>query len=298
MKRVGFVAIVRYAEIGVKLGKARRLFEESLVRGIRCHIASRGLLLPTRLTPGRVYIEAGSLEEARRAALAAAWAFGVHSSTPAYRIPNGIDDLKSMIPQLFGDHLARASSFAIRARRVEVYPVTSREIEKLVGAAVKEAYPHLRVDLEKPDVLIRVEVRSRRAYAYLDSWVVEGPGGLPYGVEGLAVVPLLECSDDELFAAWLAARRGARLVLLSERRCRRVEDFVERWVPCGDATLKTVPNPLVYAARLAERLSALPVYVKALRLPNGLYTVSPVELAPGELLEKLRGLYANGPTPR
>lgn len=293
-----YVALIRYAEIGVKLGRTRRLFEERLARSIRCHLASSSLLLPLRLTPGRVYVEATSLDEARQAAVAAARAFGVHSATPAYSLPNDIDILESVIPKLFSEQLRRSHSFAIRARRVETYPLTSREVEKILGAAVRQAFPDVSVDLEHPELLIRVEIRARRAYIYLDDWVVDGPGGLPYGVEGTAAIPILECSDEELFAAWLVARRGAKLWLVAREACDEVQAFIEKWVPCGDARVETSAEPLTRVARLAEKLAALPVYARVIRLPNGLYTLSPLELSPREQVERLHRLYRRGPTPR
>ncbi len=293
MKGAEPVVLIRYSEIGVKLGRTRRYFEERLVRTIRCWLGWEGVAARARLVPGRVVLEGvGSLGEAARAAYAAARAFGVHSATPAYRIPNDLESLKRLVPLLFREALERAETFAVRARRVEAYPVKSREVERVVGAAVLEEVPGLRVDLEEPDVLIRLEIRSRRAYAYLDSWLVEGPGGLPYGVEGVAAIPLLECSLDELFAAWLAARRGARLTLLGCRRA--AEALVEAWVPCGDATLLEPRDPLAEAARLYRRGAALPVYARVVKLPGGGYTLSPLEYAPRAPLERLRAMFEKG----
>lgn len=291
-----YVALIRYAEIGVKLGRTRRFFEERLARSIRCHLASSSLFLPLRLTPGRIYIEARSLEEARKAAVAAARAFGVHSATPAYSIPNNIDLLRSIIPRLFSEQLQRSQSFAVRVRRVEAYPLTSREVEKILGAAIREAFPSIRVDLESPQLLIRVEIRARRAYIYLDDWVVYGPGGLPYGVEGVAAIPILECSDEEFFAAWLAARRGAKPWLVVKDACEKVSGFIEKWIPCGDLQVEVSREPLSRVARLAERLAALPVYARVIRLPNGLYTLSPLELVPRDHVERLYRLYRLEPT--
>ena len=293
MTSVEPVVLVRYSEIGVKLGRTRRLFEERLVRCIRCWLAESGYTPRTRLIPGRVILEGlRSIQEALGAAAAAARAFGVHSAAAAYRLPNDLDSLKTLIPSLFREALESASSFAIRARRVEAYPVKSREVERIVGAAVLEEVPRLRVDLENPEVLIRLELRSRRAYAYLESWLVEGPGGLPYGVEGRAAVPLLECSLDELFAAWLAARRGARLTLLGCRE--EALELVEAWIPCGDATILEPRDPLAEAARLYRRMAALPVHARVLRLPGGGYTLSPLAYAPQGPIERLRRLFEEG----
>lgn len=297
--RIDTVVLVRYAEIGVKLGKSRRLFEDKLIRTIRCHLARFGLFPPLRLTPGRIFIETATFRIAMAAAAAAARTFGVHSAAPAYRIPNTLEELVSLIPELFGEWLESVSSFALRVRRVEAYPIKSRDIERIIGAEVKKTYTHLKVDLENPQVLIRIEIRSKRAYAYLDSWVYRGPGGLPYGVEGIAAIPIYKCSDEELFAAWLVARRGARLhFLTASKDCEILERFIGEWIPCGDAVIEATRRPWHKLARMAERGVALPVYPRIVMLPNGHYTVTPLELAPSEQIQRLYELYTAPPTPR
>ncbi|WP_167827843.1 THUMP domain-containing protein [Pyrolobus fumarii] len=282
---------MRYAEIGVKLGRTRQFFEESLARSIRCWLAYAGLIRPIRITPGRIIIDVEELEEAFEAAKLAARSFGVHSAAPAWSIPNDLNTILEMIPRLFRDELVKASTFAVRARRVESYPVKSRDVERLLGARILEAIPSLRVDLEKPDVIVRLEIRAKRAYAYLDSWLVEGPGGLPYGVEGTAVIPVLEGSLDELLAAWLVARRGARLyfVVSGERARDVVKRFVNAWVPCGDAIVEESEDPWRLAAKLAARGAALLVYPHVISVDvdsERVWSVSPLVGAPEQIVSK------------
>ncbi len=279
--------LIAYSEIGVKLGRTRRVFEEALLRSLRCFYAAEGYTPRVRLIPGRVIVDAQSPDNALRLALISARVFGVRWAAAAYAVPNQIEQLERIVPSLVAQHLERVNSFAVRARRVEAYPYTSRDVERRVGAAILEAIPRLRVNLENPDVVVRIEVRSKNAYVYLDSWSFEGPGGLPYGVEGDAAVPLVKCSWEEFFAAWLVARRGARLVFY-HRGCRdAIHDFIDRWVPCGDARLVESKDPLRDALAFAEKMRGLSV---APRLVHHRF-LSPLEGAPPDIIEALAAIY-------
>ncbi len=279
--------LIAYSEIGVKLGRTRRVFEEALIRSLRCFYAAEGYTPRILLVPGRVIVEAQSLTQAQRLALISARVFGVRRAAAAYAVPNQIEHLERIVPRLVAQHLDRVDSFAVRARRVEAYPYTSREVERRVGAAILEANPRLRVDLENPDVVVRVEVRSKKAYVYLDSWSVEGPGGLPYGVEGDAAILVAECSWEELFTAWLIARRGARLVFY-HRACRdEIYEFIDKWVPCGDAVVFESVDPLRDILGFVEKRRGLGVAPRLVH-PR---LLSPLEGAPPDVIEALAAVY-------
>ncbi len=291
------VILVRYAEIGVKLGRTRTYFEKRLLQGIRCSLAfSSDKINSIRLSPGRVIIDA-RLEPPTSKPLAqmVARVFGVHEAIPAWSIPNDLNSLREAVRAIAREHLRSVPSFAVRARRVETYPVTSKELEKILGAEVVDELPGIKVDLRQPKEVIRVEVRSRRAYIYLDSWRVRGVGGLPYGVEGNALVPILDPEAD-LLAAWLVARRGAYLNLYHRPGERSiVEKFVEKWVPCRDARIHETSNPLNAAAERAARGAGLLVNSRIISVKTrwgSVWSVSPLQGLPEGLLDRLLALYS------
>jgi thiamine biosynthesis protein ThiI len=74
-----------------------------------------------------------------------------------------------------------------------------------LGRAVQQRHPGLRVDLGRPDLRIHVEVREREAYVY--DRVEPGPGGLPVGSSGRALL-LLSGGIDSPVAGWMAMKRG------------------------------------------------------------------------------------------
>lgn len=99
--------------------------------------------------------------------------------------------------------------FAVRVKRSGVHSFTSIDVAREVGALLKPFSSG--VDLDNPEVVVEVEVRGSKAFLYRDS--VKGPGGLPTGVEGRALV-LFSGGFDSPVAAWYTARRGVEIGFL------------------------------------------------------------------------------------
>lgn len=128
--------------------------------------------------------------------------------------------------------VVKGKRFAVRVRRSGEHPFTSIDVAREVGGLLKPYSAG--VDLENPEVEIELEVRSSKAYLY--EALVKGPGGLPIGVEGSAIV-LFSGGFDSPVAAWLTAKRGVRVDFLH---------FV-----MGSS------QPSYYAFQVAKRLSHL-----------------------------------------
>ncbi len=292
------ILLIKYSEIGVKYGRTRSIFEKMLVKGLKCRLAwFIDSVEKVRIAPGRIIIET-SIEPQRAHLLAheASLVFGVHEAIPAWSTRNDLDSLKEAVRVIARRSLQGVRSFAIRARRVESYPITSKELERILGAEVKDELPGLRVDLQNPERVIHVEVRTRRAYIYLNSWRFKGIGGLPYGVEGNALLAILE-PDHDLFAAWLVARRGARLILYHRSKHREaVQEFISKWVPCGDALSYEVCDPLQEAGVRAARGVGLLVNSRVVRVATrygSVWSVSPLIGLPSHIYDELYKRYSS-----
>jgi thiamine biosynthesis protein ThiI len=81
------------------------------------------------------------------------------------------------------------------------------DINCSIGEALLNAYPELKVDVHKPEVLVNVEVRD---VVYVYSKIIPGPGGLPVGTNGKGMV-LLSGGIDSPVAAYMIAKRGVEL---------------------------------------------------------------------------------------
>jgi len=195
--------LIRYGEIALK-GDNRGTFEELLFRRLEQALAAVGDARVVRAW-GRMYVENAKPADVIPAI---SRVFGVVSFSPAVRTENDLAQIAAAAVAVAGEHKA-AGSFKIEARRaLKSFPYTSLELNRLVGSAVQEAFPTLPVDLQKPDFTIYVEVRPEGSFVY--SEVIPGPGGLPVGASGHALL-LISGGIDSPVAGWLAMKRGIRL---------------------------------------------------------------------------------------
>ncbi|MCR5675996.1 MAG: tRNA 4-thiouridine(8) synthase ThiI [Lachnospiraceae bacterium] len=213
--------IIKYAEIGVK-GKNRHLFEEALVRGVQRALDAVGEFRVTCIA-GRLYAEAARDFSFDDAVAALQRVFGVLGICPAVTIPR--TDRKLPDIEALGEACIRyfemaygfrrdarggepKRSFKVVCRRVDKsYPMDSMEVAAAIGEKLLDALPELRVDVHEPDILFHVELREQ---VNLFSEEIPGPGGLPTGTAGRAML-LLSGGIDSPVAGYQIAKRGAEL---------------------------------------------------------------------------------------
>ena len=201
------VFLIRYGEIALK-GKNRTHFEKALEARLRQALAPWGGRV--RRGVGRFFAEAPDLPEVHRAL---SRVFGVVSYSPALKVPLEMAAIEEAALRLAQVEVARGGrSFRIRARRAEKrFPLTSEELNRLLGALVLERFSGLKVDLEAAEFTLFLEVRPEGAYLYTQK--LPGPGGLPVGVTGRSIA-LLSGGIDSPVAAWMGMKRGLTVDLL------------------------------------------------------------------------------------
>jgi len=205
-----WLVIVRYGEVSIKGKVGRARMERQLVRNIVDALEEHNISAKPRLSEGRMWICCfKSEEEALNAANVLSHVMGIVSLSPAVELSFGsLDDLKDEAVKFFGDKL-RGKTFAVRARRVGTHSFTSKDVEKIVGAAL---LPYgSKVDLSNPEYIAYIELRKDKAYFY--DKIVKGPGGLPLGSEG-KVLSLFSGGIDSPVATWYALKRGCAADLL------------------------------------------------------------------------------------
>lgn len=232
--------LVRYGEIAVKSERVRHRMEKALLNSIKYRLKSRGLTgFKIKRERGRIFIIA---KEVERIALLLTKVFGIVSVSPAIEINNSIDKIVSCSLSLVKNHIGKFTRFAVRARRIKSYQLTSKDIERIVGEAILKNITNLKVDLENPDYTLYIEVRKEKAYIF--DRVLSGVGGLPYGVEG-KVVALVSGGVDSAVASWLVMKRGCEIIPIyydmgeyysseARERAMKVINWLREWVPKED----------------------------------------------------------------
>lgn len=132
--------------------------------------------------------------------------FGVAALSRAAEAPKDIGAVAETAVSYLEETLRRARSFKVEAKRADKrFPLTSPEIARAVGGALHGAYPHLTVDVGRPEILVTVEIRDTAAYIHAGAR--PGAGGLPPGTSGKAVC-LLSGGIDSPVALYMMAKRG------------------------------------------------------------------------------------------
>lgn len=198
--------LIKYAEIGIK-GKNRYLFEDALVKQIRFALKPIEGSFVVSKESGRIYANAEKPFELDDAVEALGRVFGISGICPMVQVEDlGFEALKDeVIRYLDQVYPNKDFTFKINARRANKhYPMTSEEINCALGEAVLNAFPETKVDVHHPQVMLHVEIRSR---INLYSQVIPGPGGMPVGTNGRAML-LLSGGIDSPVAGYMIAKRG------------------------------------------------------------------------------------------
>ncbi len=203
--------IIKYAEIGVK-GKNRYIFEEALVKQLQRVLADCDGTFKISRVAGRVYIEAENFDFDETVSHLKT-VFGVTGIAPAVTInrdsENNLPDVegatKAVLDFIDGVYPDKHKTFKVKVRRVDKrYPLDSMEMAAELGARILDAYSDMKVDVHNPDILINVEIREKMN---IFSEVIPGPGGMPIGTAGKAML-LLSGGIDSPVAGYMVAKRG------------------------------------------------------------------------------------------
>ncbi len=201
--------LIKYAEIGIK-GKNRYLFEDALIRQIKYALKkTEGHFSVTRLN-GRIHVECSGEYDFDSVTEVLKKVFGISAFCPVVTSENrDLADICAETVRYIRDHYERTDfSFKVECRRADKgYPLTSMDVEAAAGEAVLDAFSDCRVDVHHPEEMIHVEIREK---IYIYSRIIKGPGGMPVGTNGKAML-LLSGGIDSPVAGYMIAKRGVIL---------------------------------------------------------------------------------------
>jgi thiamine biosynthesis protein ThiI len=193
--------IGRYHEIILK-GRNRWRFVDQLKQNLRA-IFSDYQLGAKRSEGPRLMVELPDELSDEVAAERASYLFGVQNFSLSHPVALDIEALKR--EAVAAARGKAAKTFRISTRRAEKrFALNSMEVDRIVGAEVASALD-LKVDLDNPDLTISIEILPDAAY--MSAGKLPGPGGLPVGISGRAMV-MLSGGIDSPVAAWRMMRRG------------------------------------------------------------------------------------------
>ena len=201
--------LIKYAEIGIK-GKNPHIFEEALCRQMRRALEQVDGEFSVTREMGRIYVRTEGAFDYDGAVEALKCVFGIAGICPVVILEDtGLEDLAASVvdymKQVYGE---QEKTFKVCARRAKkMYPLSSMELNCELGERILDACPNMKVDVHHPDVYLNVEIRQN---IYLYSETIPGPGGMPVGTNGQAML-LLSGGIDSPVAGYMIAKRGVKI---------------------------------------------------------------------------------------
>ena len=242
------IILIKVGEIVLK-GLNRRQFEDKLLKNIRNTIKHLGSFevkisqSTISVIPQDEFIDLDEVSDR------ISKVFGIVTYSRAAQCPEKtLESVMETAVDYLGDTLSETKTFKVEARRSDKkFPYKSPEICREVGAAILRAYPHLKVDVRNPELVVNVEIRDY--HAYVRGKALRGAGGIPVGTGGNAAI-LISGGIDSPVAAFMMAKRGVRLTAIhfasppytSERAEQKVVKLLRKVAKySGDMAMYTVP---------------------------------------------------------
>jgi thiamine biosynthesis protein ThiI len=197
--------LISFGEIALK-GQNRPFFERILMQRIKKALRSYDENIRLQKTHGRIYCFTKASQEKVMNSLKKV--FGIVYISPAISCDNHMEQIEETALEVMKGQDYAGKTFKVETRRPnKSFPLKSPEVSREVGAHLLRNLEGLRVDVHNPQIRLDVEIREK-TFIYCER--VPGPGGLPLGCNGKAVL-LLSGGIDSPVAAYMLMKRGVEI---------------------------------------------------------------------------------------
>lgn len=199
------IILIKNGELALK-GLNRSTFEDILIKNIRKRIKPLGEFEYRKeqstisVVPMEDYIDMDEVSDR------ISRVFGIAAYSRALQVEKDMSVILQNAPDYLAEQLKEAKTFKVEGKRSDKkFPLKSPEISAEVGGAILSKFPHLRVDVKNPDILVTIEIREK--FAFIRGNQTKGAGGMPTGTAGKASI-LISGGIDSPVAAYMMAKRG------------------------------------------------------------------------------------------
>ncbi|MEG0367551.1 MAG: tRNA uracil 4-sulfurtransferase ThiI, partial [Coprobacillus sp.] len=237
--------LVRFGELTTK-GKNRKLFIRKLCSNTK-EILSSFDSLKYETSFDRMYILLNG-EDPKAVSDKLKTVFGIYSFSLCYKVESDLEKIKDVCLQVIETNAGH--TFKIDTKRNDkTYPLHSQDVNRAIaGHIFHHTTKELKVDVHKPEILVKVELR--KDFTYVMDNVVLGAGGYPVGIGGKALL-MLSGGIDSPVAGYLTLKRGVDIECIhyasppytNEQAKEKVLDLVNvlRQYTHGKITVHIVP---------------------------------------------------------
>lgn len=226
--------MVRYGELSTK-GKNRKTFIMQLAQNVKRALADFPAL-KIHADRDRMHILLNG-EDSEEVILKLSKVFGIQNFSPSIRIEKEMPAIRAMVQEVVREVYTPGKTFKITAKRSDhSFELDSNGLNQELGGAVIEAIPEIQVQMKKPDINLRIEIRKDAAYLSYET--IRGAGGLPVGTSGRGML-MLSGGIDSPVAGYLAMKRGVEVEAVhfasppytSEQALQKAKDLAGKLVP-------------------------------------------------------------------
>lgn len=228
--------LIRYGEISLK-GKNTKHFLNKLQKNIQ-HKLNAYPHIRIKRAQGRMFILLNGqdpepiIEKCKDI-------FGIYSFSLAIKVKSELELIKDAALYALKES-ENKNTFKVAVKRADKsFPVSSMEMNQLLGGHLLRNTEHFTVDVHQPDIEIKVDIRNNGTY--ITSKNIKGLGGFPVGTSGKSLL-LLSGGIDSPVAGYLAMKRGVKIEAVhfhsppftSERAKQKVLDLAKSLTKYGD----------------------------------------------------------------
>ena len=199
------IILIKNGELALK-GLNRSTFEDILIKNIRKRIKPLGEFEYRKeqstisVIPVDEYIDMDEVSDR------ISRVFGIAAYSRALQVEKDMSVILENAPDYLAEQLKEAKTFKVEGKRSDKkFPLKSPEISAEVGGAILSKFPHLKVDVKNPDILVTIEIREK--FAFIRGNQTKGAGGMPTGTAGKSAI-LISGGIDSPVAAYMMAKRG------------------------------------------------------------------------------------------
>lgn len=233
------IILVKNGEIALK-GLNRNTFEAVLIKNMRRRLKPFGAFEITK-AQSTIYVQPKEDDiDFDRAVECLQKVFGIAALSRALVVEKEFGEICRQTLEYLAEVLPQTKTFKVEAKRADKsFPMKTPEICRELGGVILSAYPHLKVDVNHPELVVNVEIRETAAYIHGKQ--LSGAGGMPIGTSGKALL-LISGGIDSPVAGYMLAKRGVELSAIhfisppytSDRALQKVETLCEKMCEyCG-----------------------------------------------------------------
>lgn len=226
--------MVRYGELSTK-GKNRKLFISQLAQNVK-RVLGDFPAVKIHADRDRMHLLLNG-EDSVQIMPKLEKVFGIQNFSPSVRVEKTMPAIREMVQTIIQSAYQPGQTFKITSKRSDHdFELDSNELNRELGGAVFEVFPEIAVQMKKPDINIRVEIRKEGAYLSYET--IRGAGGLPVGTSGRGML-MLSGGIDSPVAGYLSMKRGVEVEAVhfasppytSEQALQKAKDLAAKIAP-------------------------------------------------------------------